>query len=71
LINDLGESPISLTPGDLIEVEITEALPHDLVGKMVGMVRKWDEKTLSSPGLTRAHAQERPSSPGVGHSAEG
>ncbi len=37
LINELGEelSNFSLTPGQMIEVEITEALPHDLLGKAI------------------------------------
>lgn len=33
LINDLAELGQDIAPGDLIEVEITEAMPFDLVGK--------------------------------------
>ena len=59
LINDLGdleetlaESP--LRPGDLIEVEITEAMPHDLVGKVVAVLKRAPAVTASesaNPGL--------------------
>jgi ribosomal protein S12 methylthiotransferase len=37
LINDLGEgvAPSDLKPGSVVEVEITEAMPHDVVGRMV------------------------------------
>ncbi len=36
LINDLGDlSADSLHAGDMIEVEITEALPHDLLGRAI------------------------------------
>ncbi|MBI2712686.1 MAG: 30S ribosomal protein S12 methylthiotransferase RimO [Bdellovibrio sp.] len=34
LLNDLGDLDLSLNPGDLVEAVITEALPHDLVGKV-------------------------------------
>lgn len=42
LINDLDELTDSeqLNPGDLIEVEITEALPHDLIGRAVRVISK-------------------------------
>jgi ribosomal protein S12 methylthiotransferase len=42
LINDLESlsDQESLRPGDLIEVEITEALPHDLLGKAVRMLSR-------------------------------
>lgn len=45
LINDLGElgsfvGMEQLEPGDLIEVQITEALPHDLLGKAVRVLSK-------------------------------
>ena len=44
LINDLGDFANSsqtdaLRPGDLIEVEITEALPHDLLGRAVRVLK--------------------------------
>jgi ribosomal protein S12 methylthiotransferase len=40
LINDLGdlEDTHDLRPGDLIEVEITEALPHDLLGRAIRLL---------------------------------
>ena len=40
LINDLGplESAESLRPGDLVEVEVTEAHTHDLFGKLTRIV---------------------------------
>ncbi len=41
LINDLGEfgndDAFGFKPGDMVEVEITEALPHDLLGRVVGI----------------------------------
>lgn len=38
-IEDLGEN-FNLSPGDLIEVEITEVLPNDLVGQAVRLISK-------------------------------
>ena len=38
-VADLGED-VSLSPGDLVEVEITEAMPQDLVGRAVKLVSK-------------------------------
>ena len=40
LINDLvsGLNPDEIKPGAFVEVEITEALPHDLIGKVVGTI---------------------------------
>ncbi|MCM2323801.1 MAG: 30S ribosomal protein S12 methylthiotransferase RimO [Oligoflexia bacterium] len=39
LINDVGPlAAEELAPGDLVEVEITEAQPHDLVGRVLRMV---------------------------------
>ena len=45
LMNDFGvlEDEISLSPlrpGDLVEVEITEAMPHDLVGKLTRIIKR-------------------------------
>jgi hypothetical protein len=37
LINDLGsleDAGTQLSPGDLVEVTVTEALPHDLLGRV-------------------------------------
>jgi ribosomal protein S12 methylthiotransferase len=43
LINDTSSIEETLKPGDLVEVEITEALPHDLVGRVVRVVpRQWN-----------------------------
>ncbi len=49
LINDLGEDRQAPAPGDLIEVEITEAQPHDLLGRMVGVISK--AKRFTAEGL--------------------
>ncbi|MEO5971332.1 MAG: 30S ribosomal protein S12 methylthiotransferase RimO [Bdellovibrionia bacterium] len=35
LINDTSATDEKLSPGDLVEVEISEALPHDLVGRVL------------------------------------
>ena len=41
LINDLGAlEDAELRPGDLVEVEITEAMPHDLMARAVRMISK-------------------------------
>ena len=44
LINDLDtlivDSGESLSPGDLVEVEITEALPHDVIGRAVRVISR-------------------------------
>ena len=49
LINDLGEfaEAGSLSPGDLVEVEITEAMPHDLMGRAVRMIAKSRNQPLA------------------------
>lgn len=56
LINDVSaESGFSsLTPGDLVEVEITEALPHDVIGRVT---------RVHSPARTTA--QHEPAQPGL------
>lgn len=42
LLNDLGElDSDSLQPGDLLEVEITEAMTLDLVGKVIRVTKAW------------------------------
>jgi ribosomal protein S12 methylthiotransferase len=51
LINDLGEFGDGLRPGDLVEVEVTEAHPHDLLGRMVRMISP-ARKSLVVEGLT-------------------
>jgi len=39
LINDLGDfSEHTFTAGDMVEVEITESMPHDLIGKIVSII---------------------------------
>ena len=60
LINDLGDlvdaegTPLVST-GDLIEVEISEALPHDLVGRATRLISK-NRIRASRPGLKRSAA---------------
>jgi len=58
LINDLsylGADSADLTPGDFVEVEITEAMPHDLVGKALRIISKKSTHVLSAhAGLRRA-----------------
>lgn len=49
-LSDLGELENELRPGDLIEVEITEALPHDLLGRATRVLSRSRAKT--SPALT-------------------
>jgi len=53
LINDLealGED-FQLSPGDLVEVEITEAMPNDLLGRATRLISKSRTKALENPGL--------------------
>ncbi len=55
LVNDLGEMmPDDLRAGDLVELEITEALPHDLVGRLVRVVKPAlrADSVSDRPGLT-------------------
>jgi len=53
LINDLGEvSPDSLGAGDLVEIEITEAMPHDILGRFVKVIsRKRPAQNVVEPSL--------------------
>jgi hypothetical protein len=65
LINDvsyLGFEAESLRPGDFIEVEIVEAMPHDLVGKALRIISRGKGPTETSPsGLkTFIPAERRP-----------
>lgn len=64
LINDvsyLGFEAEDLKPGDLIEVEIVEAMPHDLVGKALRIVSKgMAMKDAISAGLKTVIPVERP-----------
>jgi ribosomal protein S12 methylthiotransferase len=63
LINDLGDlvdaegNPLFAT-GDLIEVEITEAQPHDLVGSAVKILSK-SRIPAAQPGLTTENREWR------------
>jgi ribosomal protein S12 methylthiotransferase len=55
LINDLG--PVSeILPGDLVEVEITEALPHDVIGAVTKMVSPSRTREQTEAGALRASA---------------
>jgi len=63
LINDLGDleeelSANPLRPGDLVEVEITEAMPHDLVSKITQILKRAAPVSASTagaiPGLATA-----------------
>jgi len=64
LINDvsyLGFEAEDLKPGDFIEVEIVEAMPHDLVGKALRIVSKgMAMKDAISAGLKTVIPVERP-----------
>jgi len=71
MINDTSDifaadSEDSLRPGDLVEVEITEALPHDLLGRAVRMISRARSAMAQKPGLTGltnmpSNETERPS----------
>jgi ribosomal protein S12 methylthiotransferase len=64
LINDvsyLGFEAEDLKPGDLIEVEIVEAMPHDLVGKALRILSRGISITeAASAGLKTWIPAERP-----------
>lgn len=66
IINDvdaLGADSSSLRPGDLIEVEITEAMPHDVVAKalrIVSRAKSIHEISFAKPGLRVETPIERP-----------
>lgn len=64
LINDvsyLGFEAGDLKPGDFVEVEIIEAMPHDLVGKALRIVSKgMSLKDATSAGLKTVIPLERP-----------
>ena len=48
LINDINPVVGRLGTGDLVSIQISEALPHDLVGKVTGLIsrsKKYDEST--------------------------
>lgn len=64
LINDvsyLGFEAEDLKPGDFIEVEIVEAMPHDLVGKALRIVSKgMSLRDAASAGLKTVIPMERP-----------
>ena len=53
LINDLGASnDLSIfEPGDLLEIEITEAMPHDLVGRVIRLISKGNPPKLPIPSM--------------------
>jgi ribosomal protein S12 methylthiotransferase len=63
LINDLGdlvdaEGNPTFTPGSLIEVEITEAQPHDVVGRAVKVLSQ-SRVPAAKPGLTTENREWR------------
>ena len=60
LVNDLealGLDANSVRPGDLVEVEITEVMPHDVVGRAVRMISRGKAPATVSPGLSTAHGE--------------
>lgn len=62
-IEDLGVAYKKLQPGDLIEIEITDAQTHDLIGSAIRVVKAMPElETVESApqGLRVARALERP-----------
>jgi ribosomal protein S12 methylthiotransferase len=65
LINDLPTDMTGLAPGDLIEVEITEAMPHDLVGRALRTLSRARQRIeLPMPGLTGAMSADLATAPG-------
>lgn len=61
LINDLGDLEEELTAkplisGDLVEVEVTEAMPHDLVGRVIRVIRRMELPESVRPGLSTDQA---------------
>ncbi len=63
LINDvsyLGFEAEGLRPGDFIEVEIVEAMPHDLVGKALRILSKGLTTAEAAAGLRTEIPVERP-----------
>jgi ribosomal protein S12 methylthiotransferase len=55
-VSDLESEGSDLRPGDLIEVEITEAMPLDLVGRAVRMISKGRRVETDSSSLTETPA---------------
>jgi ribosomal protein S12 methylthiotransferase len=67
LVNDvsyLGVDAETLQPGDFVEVEITEALPTDLVAQALRIVSRGKKRealaSSETPGLKTVRAVERP-----------
>lgn len=50
-VEDLGAS-VSLSPGDLVEVEITEATPQDLIGRAVRLISKTRSRVSSGSAVS-------------------
>ncbi len=70
--SDLGDG-IQLRPGDLVEVEVTEAMPQDLIGRATRLISEsriaaaWASRNQAeSVGLTQNRALERPAGPSAG-----
>ena len=61
LINDLGElvNAGELAPGDLVEVEITEAHTHDLLGRATRMISRARKPLTQAPSSADASAEWR------------
>ncbi len=62
-IEDLGVEYKKLQPGDLIEIEITDAQTHDLIGSAIRIVKampKLETVEAGAQGLRVARALERP-----------
>ncbi len=64
LINDLGDAT-DVKPGDLVEVEITEAMPTDLVGEVTRVISRAKRgadlgMNVSAPGEWRGTSEARP-----------
>lgn len=63
LINDIEDlGGVSLHAGDLVEVEVTEAMPHDLVGRAIRLVSRSKNLQELADGLSVGlkRAVERP-----------
>jgi len=65
LVNDLSDlsalgDSIELRPGDLIEVEITEAMPQDLIGRATRVISRAHQREADIAGIRTELPLERP-----------